>query len=57
MTSHLANSRPREASSFETSDNSSARVTVMDTTGTDLLTRAHAGWQRFLDAFEGAPDE
>ncbi|MFJ8161201.1 hypothetical protein ACIRBY_09730 [Streptomyces sp. NPDC096136] len=57
MTSHIANSCPREALSVETSDNSSARVTVIDTPGTCLLTRAHAGWERFLGTFEEPPHE
>ncbi|MFF4579308.1 hypothetical protein ACFY15_13015 [Streptomyces sp. NPDC001373] len=40
-----------------TSDAPVTRVTVIDTTGTDLLDRARTGWQRFLDTFEGDSDE
>ncbi|RPF40272.1 hypothetical protein EDD96_4026 [Streptomyces sp. Ag109_G2-6] len=57
MTSHITHSCARKAPSSETSDNPSTRVTVIDTPGTDLLTRARTGWQRFLDTFEEPPHE
>ncbi|MFF4366093.1 hypothetical protein [Streptomyces sp. NPDC001594] len=41
----------------EASDAPVTRVTVIDTPGTDLLDRAHAGWQRFLGTFEEPPHE
>lgn len=57
VTSHVTHSGAHKAPSFQISDEPSTRVTAIDTPGTDLLTRAHAGWQRFLDTFQGAPDE
>ncbi|WP_157880441.1 hypothetical protein [Streptomyces katrae] len=41
----------------ETPDAPLTRVTVIDTPNTDLLDRAQAGWERFLDTFEEPPHE
>ncbi|MEV7541946.1 hypothetical protein [Streptomyces sp. NPDC089915] len=57
MTSHITHNYAHTTSSPETSDKPSTRVTVIDTPGTDLLARAHTGWQRFLDTFEEPPHE
>ncbi|WP_330296003.1 hypothetical protein [Streptomyces sp. NBC_00503] len=47
-------STPETAS---TSDTPSAGVTAAVEPSTDLLDRALTGWERFLDTFEGGPDE
>ncbi|GAA0276030.1 hypothetical protein GCM10010302_12060 [Streptomyces polychromogenes] len=57
MTSHITHSGTHKAPSFAISDEPSTRVTVIDTPGTDLLDRAHAGWQRFLETLEERPHE
>ncbi|MBT2478392.1 hypothetical protein [Streptomyces sp. ISL-94] len=43
--------------SIDTDDTSSLGVVAVVEPSSDLLDRAQVGWERFLDTFEGAPDE
>ncbi|WP_165365022.1 hypothetical protein [Streptomyces sp. C] len=38
-------------------DNPWSRAQTTSSPSAELLDRAHAGWERFLVTFEGAPDE
>ncbi|MFE1791464.1 hypothetical protein ACFW7J_24270 [Streptomyces sp. NPDC059525] len=57
MTSRIAHSCAREACSSETSDSTPPHALVIHTPSAELLTRALAGWERFLDTFEEPPHE
>ncbi|UQX02373.1 hypothetical protein [Streptomyces sp. RerS4] len=47
----------RDAHGSETLHNPLARVATIGEPSTNLLDRAHAGWERFLETFEGPSDE
>ncbi|GAA3382660.1 hypothetical protein [Streptomyces racemochromogenes] len=50
-------SRTRDVPSVDSWDEPSPRVRVTEQPSLELLDRALAGWERFLDTFEGAFDE
>ncbi|KIF06105.1 hypothetical protein PL81_09400 [Streptomyces sp. RSD-27] len=43
--------------SIDTDDTYEVGVVAVVDSGSNLLGRAQAGWERFLGTFEGAPDE
>ncbi|GLX17864.1 MULTISPECIES: hypothetical protein [Streptomyces] len=46
-----------DACSIDFSDQPLTRARAIGEPSAELLDRAHAGWERFLVTFEGAPDE
>jgi hypothetical protein len=48
---------PRDVLSIDLDDTPSVRVAAAVEPAADLLDRALAGWERFLDTFEAVPDE
>ncbi|MFF4330397.1 hypothetical protein ACFYZT_28305 [Streptomyces sp. NPDC001591] len=54
MTGRMAHSCAPEARSTDIRDNARARAGAIGEPSPELLDRALAGWERFLDGFEGA---